>query len=76
MKFQVEIYKKVIQICKDSDIEITFTYIEGCQRLPLGRNATNTVTVKFVNRKNSKASGEKIINTKSKAFAAHCLYPY
>ena len=55
MKFQVEIYKKVIQICKDSDIEITFTYIEGCHRLPLGRNATNTVTVKFVNRKNSKA---------------------
>ena len=30
-------------------------YIEGCHRLPLDRNATNTVTVKFVNRKNSKA---------------------
>ena len=55
--------------------------IEGCRRLPLGRNATNTtkhVTVKFVNRKHSEAmlQCKKDINKKSKVFVSHSLCPY
>ena len=47
--------------------------IEGCHRLPLGRNTTNTtkrVNVKFVNRKHSEAmlQRKKDINSKSKVF--------
>ena len=44
----------VIGICKDSGIDVNSLDIEGCHRLPLGRNATNTnkrVIVKFVNRR-------------------------
>ena len=50
--------------------------IEGCCRLPLGRNTTNTkkrVIVKFVNRKHSEAMLQlkKDINTKNKVFVTH-----
>ena len=48
----------VIGICKDSGIDVNSLDIEGCHRLPLGRNATNTnkcFIVKFVNRKHSEA---------------------
>ena len=41
-----------IKICQDSDINISPMDIEGCHRLPIGRNTTNTtkrVIVKFVN---------------------------
>ena len=31
-----------IKICKDLDINISNMDIEGCHRLPLGRNTTNT----------------------------------
>ena len=66
---------------KDSGIEVNPLDIEGCHRLPLGRNATNTtkqVIVKFVNRKHSKAMLEhkKDINQKSKVFVSHLLCPY
>ena len=66
---------------KDSGIEVNPLDIEGCHRLPLGRNATNTtkqVIVKFVNRKHSKAmlQHKKDINQKSKVFVSHLLCPY
>ena len=46
--------KTVIGICKDPGSDVNSLDIEGCHRLPLGRNATNTnkrVIVKFVNRR-------------------------
>ena len=71
----------LIGICKDSGIEVNPLDIEGCHRLPLGRNATNTtkrVIVKFVNRKHSEAmlQRKKDINQKSKVFVSHSLCPY
>ena len=71
----------VIGICKDSGIEVNSLYIEGCHRLPLGRNVTNTnkrVIVKFVNRKHSEAmlQRKKDIIKKSKVFVSHLLCPY
>ena len=45
-------------MCKDSGSDVNSLDIEGCHRLPLGRNATNTnkcFIVKFVNRKHSEA---------------------
>ena len=71
----------VIGICKDSAIEVNSLYIEGCHRLPLGRNVTNTnkrVIVKFVNRKHSEAmlQRKKDIIKKSKVFVSHLLCPY
>ena len=48
---------KVTEICKDSDIVIASSHIEGCHCLPLGRNSTckkTRVIVKFVHRKHSK----------------------
>ena len=47
-----------IKICQDSNINMSPMDIEGCHRLPLGRNSTNTlkqVIVKFVNRNHSEA---------------------
>ena len=65
MKFQdleenqdQDLEEKVVEICKDSDIEIPPIDIEDCHRLHLRRNATNTMkrfNVKFVKRKHSKA---------------------
>ena len=70
----------VIRICKDSGIDVNPLDIEGCHRLPLGRNATNTkrVIVKFVNRKHSEVmlQHKKDINQKSKVFVSHSLCPY
>ena len=46
----------IIEICKNSNIVINPADIEGCHRLPLGRNSTTDnkrVIVKFVNRKHS-----------------------
>ena len=48
----------IIGISKDSGINVNPLEIEGCHRLSLGRNATNTtkqVIMKFVNRKHSEA---------------------
>ena len=55
--------------------------IEGCHRLPLGRNSINTtkrVIVKFVNRKNSEAmlQRKKDINSKNKVCVTHSVCPY
>ena len=71
----------VIGICKDYKIEVNSLDIEGCHRLPLGRNAISTnksVNVKFVNRKHSEAmlQRKKDIIKKSKMFASHWLRPY
>ena len=66
----------VIEICKDSGIQVNSLDIEGFHRLPLGRNATNTnkrVNVKFVSRKHSEAmlQHKKFIIKKSKVFVSH-----
>ena len=71
----------LIGICKDSGIDINILDIEGCHRLPLGRNATKTtkrVIVKFVNRKHLEAmlQHKKDISKKSKVFVSHPLCPY
>ena len=71
----------IVKICKDSDINISSKDIEGCYRLPLGRNSTNStkrVIVKFVNRKHSEAmlQRKKDINSKNKVFLTHSLCPY
>ena len=53
-----DLKENIVKICKDSDINISLMDIEGCHRLPLGRNTTNTtkrVIVKIVNRKHSEA---------------------
>ena len=55
--------------------------IEGCHRLPLGRNNTTDkkrVIVKFVNRKHSKLKlrSKKSISMKSKVYINHSLCPY
>ena len=50
--------KKVIDICKESGIDLNPYDIESCHRLPSGRvNTSNSkrVIVKFMNRKHSKA---------------------
>ena len=70
-----------VKIWKDSDINISPIDIEGCHRLPLGRNSTNTtkqVIMKFVDRKHSEAilQQKKDINSKNKAFVTHSLCPY
>ena len=51
--------------------------IEGCHRLPIGRNTTNTtkrVIVKFVNRKHSEAMlrRKKDINSKNTHTIVFC----
>ena len=71
----------VIGICKDYKIEVNSLDIEGCHRLPLGRNAISTnksVNVKFVNRKHSEAmlQRKKDIIKKRKVFVSHLLCPY
>ena len=82
IKSQVEdLEENIVKICKDSDINISSMDIEGCHRLPLGRNSTNTteqVIVKFVNRKHSEAmlQRKKDINSKNKVFVTHSLCPY
>ena len=76
-----DLEENIIKICKDSNINISPMDIEGCHRLPIGRNTTNTtkqVIVKFVNQKHSKAmlQQKKDINSKNKVFVTHSLYPY
>ena len=55
--------------------------IEGCHRIPFGRNSTNTtkrVIVNFFKRKHSDAMHQrkKEINSKNKVFVTHSLCPY
>ena len=68
-------------ILKDFGIEVNLLDIQGCHRVPFGRNATNTtkrVMVKLVNRKHSEATLQlkKDINKKSKVFFNRSLCPY
>ena len=57
------------------------TDIEGCHRLPLGRNSTTDnkrVIAKVVNRKHSELMlrSNKSISSKSKVYITHSLCPY
>ena len=70
----------VTGICKDSGTDLNTLDIEGCHRLLLGTNATNSterVTVKFGNKKHPKGmfQSKKDINKKSKVFVSHSLCP-
>ena len=75
-----DLEENVVKICKDSDMNISPMDIEGCDRLPLGRNSINTtkrVIVKFVNGKHSEAMLQrKKDNSKNMVFVTHSLYPY
>ena len=67
-----DLEEKVIEICKDSDIVITSSDIEGCHRLPLERNTTSEnkrVIVKIVNKKHSELMLllKKNVSSKSKS---------
>ena len=67
----------VLGICKDPRIDVNPLYIEGCHRLPLGRNATNTtkrVIVKFINRKHAEAmlSIKRTLTRKIRCLLAIC----
>ena len=67
-----DLEEKVIEICKDSDIVITSSDIEGCHRLPLERNSTSEnkrVIVKIVNKKHSELMLllKKNVGSKSKS---------
>ena len=67
-----DLEEKVIKICKDSDIVITSSDIEGCHRLLLERNTTSEnkrVIVKIVNKKHSELMLllKKNVSSKSKS---------
>ena len=67
-----DLEEKVIEICKDSNIVITSSDIEGCHRLPLERNTTSEnkrVIVKIVNKKHSELMLllKKNVSSKSKS---------
>ena len=73
--------KKVIDICKESGIDLNPYDIEACHRLPSGRvNTSNSkrVIVKFVNRKHSVAMLrlKKSINSRSNVYMTNSLCPY
>ena len=69
-----DLEEKVIEICKDSDIVITSSDIEGCHRLPLERNTTSEnkrVIVKIVNKKHSELMLLLKKNVSSKSESAY-----
>ena len=73
--------KKVIDICKESGIDLNPCDIEACHRLPSENvNTSNSkrVIVKFVNRKHSEAMLrlKKSINSHSNAYITNSLCPY
>ena len=73
--------KKVIDIWKESGIDLNPYDIEACQRLPSGRvNTSNRkrVIVKFVDRKHSEAMLrlKKSINLRSNVYITNSLCPY
>ena len=80
---------KVIQICRESGVEVDQNGIEGCHRLPASRYSRSDnkrVIVKFLNRKHSKSLLNKRksissrdfsnINISSKIFVSVSLCPY
>ena len=71
----------MIDICKESGIDLNLYYIEACHRLPSGRvNTSNSkrVIVKFVNRKHSEdmLRLNKSINSRSNVYITNSLCPY
>ena len=69
-----DLEEKVIEICKDSNIVITSSDIEGCHRLPLERNTTSEnkrVIVKIVNKKHSELMLLLKKNVSSKSESAY-----
>ena len=73
--------KKVIDICKESGIDLNPCDIDACHRPPSGCvNTSNTkhVIVKFVNRKHSEAMLrlKKSINSCSNIYITNSLCPY
>ena len=71
----------VTDFCKNSNIMLNSTDIEGCHRLPLECNSTTDnkrVIVKSVNRKHSELMlhSKKSISWISKIYINHSLYPY
>ena len=86
-----QLESKIIQICRESGVEVDHNHIVGCHRLPVSRYSrgdNKTVIVKFINRKHSETllykrkSAEEIsrdfpnINIPSKIFVFVSLYPY
>ena len=75
------IEEKFFEICKDFDIVITSSRIEGCHRLRLGRNSISEnkrVIVRFVNRKHSEMMLrlKKNISSKSEVYINNSLCPH
>ena len=73
--------KRVIDICKESGIELNSYDAEACHRLPSGCvNTSNSkcVIVKFVNRKHSETMLllKKIVNSRSNVYGTNFLCPY
>ena len=71
----------MIDICKESRIDLNPCDIEACHRLTSGRvNTSNSkgVVVKFVNRKHSEAMLhlKKSINSHSNVYITNSLCPY
>ena len=51
-----QLESKIIQICRESGVEVDHNHIMGCHRLPVSRYSrgdNKTVIVKFINRKHS-----------------------
>ena len=76
-----DLENNVIKICENSNIIINPADIEGCHRLPQGRNSTTDnkrMIVKFVNRKHSELMlrSKKLVSSKSKVYISHSLCPY
>ena len=66
----------VINICKESGINVDARDIEGCHQLPLSRNSrghNKRVIVKFVNQKYAEAllKDKKRISCKTLIFTCH-----
>ena len=84
-----QLESKIIQICRESGVEVDHNDIEGCHRLPVSRyipDDNKRVIAKFVNRKHSESLlyKKKFISSKdfsninipSKIFLSVSLCPY
>ena len=84
-----QLESKIIQICRESGVEVDHNHIMGCHRLPVSRYSrgdNKTVIVKFINRKHSETLLYKRksissrdfpnINIPSKIFVFVSLCPY
>ena len=63
---------KIIEACKDINIDLSEKDIEACHRLPVRRNATNVskrVIVKFVNQKHAESILSKKFTLSSTDFS-------